>query len=74
MKKYYCDEYEHIGQVHISEAEKELNRINSRVESKDEFKIIECDVFVETSDFDYDKEIETSENHVRIVKNKLKRL
>lgn len=66
MKKYYCEEYEHIGQVHIKDAEKELKRINSG--SGDEFKIIECDIFVEIYYDEPEREIETSENHVWIVR------
>lgn len=65
---YYCDEHNHIGQVHIKDSEKELERINNQTYTKDEFKIIHCDVFVETSMFDFDREIETTKNHVWIVK------
>ena len=68
MEKYYCDEHNHIGQVHVKDSEKELERINNQTYTKDEFKIIQCNVFIETSMFDNDKEIETSKNHVWIVK------
>lgn len=67
-KRYYCDKYDHIGQVRAEDAKKEVDKINNSTFSKDEYKIIECDIFIETF-FDYpSKEIKTSEGHVWIVR------
>lgn len=64
---FFCDEHNHIGQMPIEQAEKELKRVNDYTHLKDKFKIIYCKHFFETSMFENNKCIETDKGYVWIV-------
>lgn len=65
LEVYYCSEENNIGQVREEDAHKEVERM--KLQTGLHWKIIDTKLFVESSDLEDDKHIETSEGYVWVV-------
>ena len=65
LSVYYCSEQNNIGQVREEDAHKEVERMKKQTGLH--WKIIETELFVESSEFEEEKRIKTSEGYVWVV-------